>query len=143
MWDTLGSPPENYRFYKFTDHSNNKEGLAKSIDLEEDKATLFAHENLSSVPEESISKTYAEAYSQNTNKPISSLKSTSKVNSRPHNDKSSYDLKINCNINNCKPQSKSLLEHDSNQKSSLLLSQKQKSSIIKEEGSRCISRNSQ
>lgn len=133
MWDTLGSPPENFRFYRFTEHSNDKEGLCRSIDLEEDKTNLFPQDNLSSVPEESISRIYVEAYSQNTNKPLSSLKSTSKVNSRPHHDKSAYDLKLNCKANNSKPQSKSLLEHVSKQKSSLLFSQKQKSSIIKEE----------
>jgi hypothetical protein len=137
MWETLGSPPENFRFYKFSEHSNDKEGTYRNIDLKEDRANLFPDENLSSVPEESISRTYAEAHSQNTNKPLSSLKSTSKVNSRPKHDKSAYDLKLNCRANPSKPQSKSLLEHASKQKSSLLLSQKQKSSVIKEEeGSR-------
>lgn len=85
------------------------------------------------MPEESISNTYVGCLSQNTNKPISSLKSTSKVNSKANNEKSSYDLKINCKKGSTKVQSKSLLDHISNQQSSLLLSQKQKSSILKEQ----------
>lgn len=141
MWENLGSPPENFRFYKFSDHSHDKEGVYRTIDLEEDRANLFPHENLSSVPEESISPTYLEAFSQNTHKPLSSLKSTSKVNSKPTHDKSAYDLKLNCKANHAKPQSKSMLEHASKQKSSLNISQKQKSSIIKEEESRVSARN--
>jgi hypothetical protein len=58
MWDTLGSPPENFRFYKFSEHSDDKELLCRSIDLEEDRTNLFPNDNLSSVPEESISPTY-------------------------------------------------------------------------------------
>jgi hypothetical protein len=83
MWETLSSPPENFRFYKFSEHSNEKDGGFRHIDLEENKTNLFQSDNLSSVPEESIvSRTHAEALSQNTNKPLSSLKSTSKVNSK-------------------------------------------------------------
>ena len=92
------------------------------------------------MPEESISKTNALCLSQNTNKPISSLKSTSKVNSKAYNERSAYDLKMNCKQNNTKMQSKSLLEHITKQKSSLLLSHKQKSSIIKEESNRKVSK---
>ena len=93
------------------------------------------------MPEESASRTNAEILSQNTQKPVSSLKSTSKVNSKVDRDKSNYDLKMNLKQMNAKPQSKSLLEHISKQKSTLLLSHKQKSSVIKEESYRKASKN--
>ena len=143
MWDTLGSPPENFRFYKFTDHSGEKEAMVQNIDLEENRKNLFQNESLSSVPEESVSRTNAEILSQNTQKPVSSLKSTSKVNSKVDRDKSNYDLKMNLKHMNAKPQSKSLLEHINKQKSTLLLSHKQKSSVIKEESYRKASKNEQ
>lgn len=82
MWHNLGSPPENFRFYKFSETSNEKGQIFKNIDLQENKTCLFQNQNLSSVPEESLTKTYEDVQSQNTQKPLSSLKSTSKINSR-------------------------------------------------------------
>ena len=128
------------RYYRFAENSNEKDNLKKQIDLDHQKTILFPQDYLHSVPEESISKTYAEALSQVTNKPISSLKSTSQVRNKVQNDRSVYDLKMNCKgAHSNKPQTKSLLENNSKQKSSMLLSHKHKSSI-KEEDSRLYSK---
>ncbi len=95
MWHKLGSPPENFRYYRFSDTSNEKNQEMQKIDFDENRTSLFQGENLSSVPEESLIQTYGEAVSQGTTKPLSSLKSTSKINSRKQEEKSCYDLRLN------------------------------------------------
>jgi hypothetical protein len=41
MWQQLGSPPENFRFYKFSDNSNEKVQEMRKINFEENKTALF------------------------------------------------------------------------------------------------------
>jgi hypothetical protein len=33
MWNTLSSPPENFRFYKFTELSQEGEGQTREVDF--------------------------------------------------------------------------------------------------------------
>ena len=57
MWNNLASPPENFRYYKFSDNSNEQLRPIKDINLEENKTTLFQpkikDKTLLKVPEES------------------------------------------------------------------------------------------
>jgi hypothetical protein len=57
---------------------------------------------LKSVPEESLVVTYGEAVSEGTNKPLSSLKSTTKINNSNRNQKSAFDLNIKAKPCNAK-----------------------------------------
>ena len=41
MWHELASPPENFRYYKFTDNSAEHGCLTKDVDLEENRTCLF------------------------------------------------------------------------------------------------------
>ena len=41
MWNNLASPPENFRYYKFSENSNEQLRPVKDINLEENKTTLF------------------------------------------------------------------------------------------------------
>jgi len=51
MWHELASPPENYRFYKFTDHSHEKQYPTPTLDLSQQRKQLFTKDPLKSVPE--------------------------------------------------------------------------------------------
>jgi hypothetical protein len=88
---------------------------------------------LRSVPEEGPSPILIPTHSQQSQKPISSLKSTSKVHSGIKGERSHYDLQLNLKNSSTNHHSRSALEHLNKQKSSLVLSQKQKSSSIREE----------
>ena len=62
MWNNLASPPENFRYYKFTDNSAEAQRPVREINLEENKTTLFIKKDkdyhLRSVPEESLINPY-------------------------------------------------------------------------------------
>lgn len=98
MWNNLASPPENFRYYKFSENSNEQLKPVKDINLEENKTTLFQpkikDKNFLKVREESqLLQSSAQAVSVNTTqKALSSLKSTAKANNKNH--ESAYDLKM-------------------------------------------------
>lgn len=138
MWHKLGSPPDNLRFYKYSDHSAEQERLFRDINLEQNRTTLFVNRNeehLSSVPEESLLKTYGEAVSQETNKPLSSLKSTTKINNSNRNQRSAFDLNLKSKVSNVKKQPKSMFQTSSKKQSVKNLSHKNQSEVIREERS--------
>lgn len=139
MWNNLASPPENYRYYKFTDNSEDQPHPSRDVNLEENRTTLFEpkvrNDKLRSVPEERLLNACAEETSINTTqKGLSSLKSTSKAKTK--NNESAFDLRlVDKNQTHHRQQSRSMLENK--QKSSMNLSQKnQSSSVIREEASR-------
>jgi hypothetical protein len=93
MWNQLSSPPENFRFYKFSDLSQERDAEIKCINFDENRTNLFNHEKDGSMPSESLVQTCPNISLENTNKPLSSLKSTKQINSVPKQDKGCFDLK--------------------------------------------------
>ena len=41
MWNHIVSPPDNLRFYKYSDSSAEHQVPQKDVDLDENKTTLF------------------------------------------------------------------------------------------------------
>ena len=136
MWNRIVSPPDNLRFYKYSDSSAEHQGPQKEVNLDENKTTLFEpkikKDKLMRVPESSLFNHIGEDVSVNTtSKNPSSGKSFNKAGLKNH--ESVFDLKTKGkNQGHRRQPSKSMLE-GKKQKSSVNLSRKnQSSSIIRE-----------